>query len=285
MTATEPTPLPDRWTEGTVEASGIDIHYTRTGDGSKPPLVVAHGFTDDGPCRAPLARDLETDYDVVAFDARGHGRSAAPASGYDLENRVADLVGAIEALGLARPFLFGHSMGGDTVLAAAARHPGLARAVAVEDPACLLRVGPDADGDEADDGDEGFEGLRERAARWGETPKETLLAENEELRDHVEAGETELAGLLADARRRFDPNAVAVTERGWISPESVFPDIEAPTLVLKADADEETLETVRDLTDRLPDGRLIAVEGAGHCVFRDARETATRELRAFLVDR
>lgn len=283
MTATEPAPLPDRWTEGAVEANGIEIHYVRTGDGSNPPLVVAHGFTDDGPCRAPLARDLEAEYDVVMLDARGHGRSSAPPSGYDLEARVADLVGAVEALGLERPLLFGHSMGGDTALAAAARHPDLFRGVAVEDPACLLRVGPEEEGD-GDDGEGRFEGLRERAARWSDTSKETLLAEEEELRDHVEAGEEELASLLADARRRFSPRAVAVVERESVDAAATFPEIEAPTLVLKADADEETLDAVRDLTDRLPDGRLVVVEGAGHCVFRDERETATRELRAFLAD-
>ena len=57
--------------------NGLKLHYTRTG-GAKPPVVLAHGFSDDGLCWTPVAEALAADYDVVMVDARGHGRSAAP---------------------------------------------------------------------------------------------------------------------------------------------------------------------------------------------------------------
>ena len=63
----------NNWTEGDVITNGVRMHYYRTGDGSKPPLVLCHGFSDSGLCWTPTARALEADYDVVMIDARGHG--------------------------------------------------------------------------------------------------------------------------------------------------------------------------------------------------------------------
>ena len=63
------------WTEHDIDLDGKLMHYVRTGNGEKPPLVLVHGFSDDGPCWTPTARDLEADYDILMLDARGHGRS------------------------------------------------------------------------------------------------------------------------------------------------------------------------------------------------------------------
>lgn len=87
------------WTECDVLVDGIQIHYTRTGDGSKPPLLLLHGFSDDGMCWLPVARDLEAKYDLILPDARGHGRSARVQPGEDV-NMAADIAGLIRRLGL-----------------------------------------------------------------------------------------------------------------------------------------------------------------------------------------
>ena len=67
----------DLWKHGTVVVDDVALWYTRTG-GDLPPLVLAHGFSDDGGCWAPFARRMASRYDVVMVDARGHGRSADP---------------------------------------------------------------------------------------------------------------------------------------------------------------------------------------------------------------
>ena len=110
------------WQDGEVATNGITLHYTRTG-GDKPPLVLAHGFSDDGRCWTPVAEALEADYDIVMVDARGHGRSAAPASGYGSREMADDLAGAIAALGLRRPAILGHSMGAALTLVLAGIYP------------------------------------------------------------------------------------------------------------------------------------------------------------------
>jgi len=281
--------LPEDWTEDTVEANGVRLHYTRTG-GDGPVLVVAHGVFDDGPCRTPLAREFADEYDVVAYDARGHGRSEAPESGYGVDDRVADLVGLLGALDVENPVLFGHSMGGDTVLATAAAHPDLPRAVVAVDPASMLdhdedeTEGEDEPEEEDEPSGDPTEEVRQQILWWQDHTKAEVLEADEELAGHLAAGETELASLLADARLRVSPNVVAVFGAGWLDPAERFPEITAPTLVLRADADEGARERDRDHATLLADGRVVHVDGAGHCVFRDEREVATQELREFLAD-
>src|SRR4029079_7250210 len=94
------------WVSGDAAANGITIHYSRTGGadgGGKPPLVLSHGATDNGLCWTRVARDLESDFDVIMPDARGHGLSDAPEQGYSSAEHAADLAGLIRALGLERP--------------------------------------------------------------------------------------------------------------------------------------------------------------------------------------
>lgn len=122
-----------RWSSGNVQANGIRLHYYRTG-GSKPPVVMAHGITDNGLCWTPVARALENDYDLIMVDARGHGESDAPAAGYTNADHAADYAGLIQALGLHRPALLGHSMGAATIAYLAAQHPDLVHCILLEDP-------------------------------------------------------------------------------------------------------------------------------------------------------
>ncbi len=135
------------WVDGFVETNGISLHYTRTG-GGKPPLVLCHGFTDNGLCWTPVARELEADYDVIMVDARCHGKSDAPVTGNDTQAMADDLAGLIEGLGLDRPVVAGHSMGAGYVQNAAARYPQLMRAIVLEDPG--WRMGPMPTGGQAD---------------------------------------------------------------------------------------------------------------------------------------
>jgi len=82
------------WHSGDIYANGIKIRYHRTG-GDKPPLVIAHGVTDNGLSWSRFARAMENTYEVVLYDARGHGFSDAPENGYTFEDHAEDLAGDI----------------------------------------------------------------------------------------------------------------------------------------------------------------------------------------------
>ena len=121
------------WQSGDIEVNKLKLHYTRTG-GDKPPVVLAHGFSDDGLCWTPVAKLLEADYDVVMVDARGHGKSDMPKRGAGRGGLAGDLAGVITGLGLKQPAVLGHSMGAVTALGLAGTYPDLPGAILLEDP-------------------------------------------------------------------------------------------------------------------------------------------------------
>lgn len=263
--------LPEGWTAGTVDANGIDLQYYRAGDG--PPIVLAHGFYDDGRCWIPLAEDLRADYEVVAYDARGHGRSDAPETGYSLDDRVADLVGLVDGLDLANPILLGHSMGGATAAWTAANHPDLPRGLVLEDPEGIHGT-PEMDPDEM----AGIvrQKLRERRDRTVEEEVEATLEETPGF-------DRECARRSAEADGRCSPNAAEIAREGYPEPLSAaFESIECPTLVLRHDADTERRVADLDAAETLDDGRIVHVPDAGHYVFATAYDAALAELRPFL---
>lgn len=133
---------PAHWTHDSVEANGISIHFVRTG-GNKPPLLLLHGFQMDGLTWMRVAKALESDYDIIMPDARGHGHTGNAVPGTSPLLMVADSAAFIQALGLTQPIVIGHSMGADVAGRLAHQHPDLVKAVVLVDPA-LQVVNPSA---------------------------------------------------------------------------------------------------------------------------------------------
>jgi pimeloyl-ACP methyl ester carboxylesterase len=120
-------------TSADISAHGTRLHYYRIG-GDKPPLILAHGLTDDGLCWTPVAEMLADAYDVIMVDTRGHGKSEAPETGYTLLNITTELAHVIRGLSLEKPVILGHSMGAITALMLAALFPDMPRSILLEDP-------------------------------------------------------------------------------------------------------------------------------------------------------
>jgi pimeloyl-ACP methyl ester carboxylesterase len=99
------------------------------------PLVVVHGFTANGMLYAPtLSRLVSMGFKVVAIDIAGHGgTSVLPVHSGDVDAYAALLGRALDELGILRPILVGHSMGGRLVAQLAADRPGMAAAVVLVD--------------------------------------------------------------------------------------------------------------------------------------------------------
>jgi len=121
------------WTQNDLLVNGIRLHYYRTGNGDKRPLVLVHGFSDNGLCWTPVAHELESDYDVIMPDMRAHGLSDRVQPG-DKVDMAADLAELIRILGWERPMICGHSMGAMVTYQIGVRFPELASALVLEDP-------------------------------------------------------------------------------------------------------------------------------------------------------
>ncbi len=132
------------WTDDFLTFDDVKLHYVRTG-GAKPPLVLLHGFTDSVLEWARFARTLETDYDVIMLDTRGHGQSSAPPRDFTLEEQAHDVAKLITHLGIERTSVLGHSMGAATAIQLSALHPDLVVCAVLEDPPLLPLDAPRGD--------------------------------------------------------------------------------------------------------------------------------------------
>jgi N-formylmaleamate deformylase len=122
------------WQTQLIGTNGINVHVFRGGASNGVPIVLLHGITDSGLCWERVAVTLTDTYDVIMIDARGHGQSDKPRTGYTYPDHAADVVGVIDALGLDKPVLIGHSMGAATAATVAHRYPEKVRALVLEDP-------------------------------------------------------------------------------------------------------------------------------------------------------
>ncbi len=117
-----------------VATNGITLHYEEHA-GGPPALVLIHGLTANCRCFDVLAGQLAPQLRMLAPDMRGRGLSDGPASGYTMADHAADLLGMLDALGLERVALGGHSFGGLLSLYCAALFPKQVKRVVVIDAA------------------------------------------------------------------------------------------------------------------------------------------------------
>jgi pimeloyl-ACP methyl ester carboxylesterase len=107
---------------------------------SAPGLLLHHGLASSQRIWDLMLPRLSRRFRVVTFDARGHGMSAKPSSGYGIETVVADALAVIRTTRLRRPIVTGHSWGATVALDLAARHPrSVAGAVLVDGGLSSLR--------------------------------------------------------------------------------------------------------------------------------------------------
>lgn len=122
-------------TESTVALNGISVHYELRGEGA--PLLLLHGGTGCHTDWAYAGREhFEREYQLIAPDARGHGRSSFGKSGNDqptITHRqcAQDMLALLDHLGMARCKAIGVSMGGNILLHMATLQPERIEAMVV----------------------------------------------------------------------------------------------------------------------------------------------------------
>jgi len=108
---------------GSVKApDGVEIHYAAAGNG-EPALVFVHCWSCDLSYWSGQAAHFAKSRRIVAIDLAGHGESGRERQRYTVEAFGADVKAVVDALGLKRVVLVGHSMGGPVILEAARLMP------------------------------------------------------------------------------------------------------------------------------------------------------------------
>jgi len=237
-------------------ARGVRLHYLEFGyANAHAPILLLPGITSPAETWAFVAERLAATHRVLVPDIRGRGLSESrPGLGYTLDDYAQDTEGLIEALGMPRPIVIGHSMGARIAARLAARVPGL--------PAKLVLVDPPLSGP-------------------GRTPYPTPLssyltaidaasrgASIEEFRKFTPSWTDEQIALRLEWLPTCTVEAVTETHR-FFQEEDVFPDfprIVCPTLLIyAANAKVVSQEQALAIAQLLPNGKALPVE-AGHMI-------------------
>jgi sigma-B regulation protein RsbQ len=118
-----------------VHSDGVDLAVRQSGDGPVP-VVFVHGFQNSSAAWSGVMSRLGEQINGVALDLPGCGASGRPADSArcTVDHYARDVANVIDALGLERPVLVGHSLGGGTVLRLALDRPELAGALVLVAP-------------------------------------------------------------------------------------------------------------------------------------------------------
>ena len=251
-----------------LRANGIEIAYEDHGSGPRP-LLLVHGFTGFRHDFASQLDSLAQRGRVLAPDLRGHGESAktGDAGSYTLAHLVDDLLAFLDALGIERCDLLGHSMGGMLALRAVLRAPERIASLVLMDTA---------------PGPLGFIDLSQLAlaARIGREAGMGALAQILRARAQDDAtrgapdrrvqkewGEERFWAWRSSRVAAMDPVAYEALGRALVEQEDLghrLAEIGCPTAVLVGELDHVFRAPSDALARAIPDARLTVLAGAGH---------------------
>lgn len=263
--------------ERSFETGTGSLNYAEAGAGAS--VVLLHGGSARWQQLEKLVRTLADRWHAYAPDLRGHGLSGHVPGHYRLTDYADDIVAFLErGTGPAR--VFGHSLGAQVAIVAAARRPDLFRALAIGDtplsrstlrPGLLANrpmlslwrdlAGSDRDRDGIADALRDmwvpeFEGRSGRA--------EDLMPKDSPWFDFMAGCLRDLDPTMLDAVMEFDE-----MHAGYEA-DRVLPAITCPVLLVQADPAHGGALSDKDVTlarSLLRDARVARVTGAGHASY------------------
>ena len=300
---------------GGVRLAALDHGHAGAGPtaaGAAPPrpLVLLHGLADIARSMDPLAHVLRERFRVVAVDLRGHGGSDHPGA-YSMLHLTADLRAVLNALGLDRPVLVGHSLGGHVALHFAGLYPDRVEALVLLEGLGPPTTVPDGRQDRRDRARAAIDLL---AAPAVHRPLPDVAAAAERLRATHPRLDPERAVFLASEGTRAAPGGDGVVwrfdprTRDWLAgldpgfARDLRAEVRCPVLVVEGADAWETWWSVRlppaagprvRASDeawaaevaQFPDVRHVRLEGAGHMVHFDRPAALAESVVGFLDDR
>jgi len=231
---------------------GVKFHH-ETLDGSGPALVLVHGWCCDMSYFAAQAEYFAgRGRRVVSLDLRGHGASDKPVGDYSIGGFADDVAWVCGELGLEKPVVIGHSMGGIIAFDLAARYRALPSAIVMLDSAVA----------------------RPAASRAGSAPLLQAFSGPgyvEALRHYVDTAlmiptdDNERRARILDGMADAPQHMVVSAFRGLLDYEPDFAagKIGVPSLYIAADEASPRCDLAR-LRQLLPQLQLGQTVGSGH---------------------
>jgi len=284
--------------EGFVEANGIRLHYLRWradigGRASLPPFLLLHATGFLARLWQPVAETLATQFDVYAYDTRGHGDSDKPppeGDNYHWRYLVADLRGFCDALGLSGVSIAGHSSGGAAAAYLAAEDPGYVSRLVLFEPIIL----PPQFLPPQDQRRDLAEGARRRRAVWSSI-EEIIGAyrtrpafarwRDDVLRLYAEHGTFRREDGQMELKCPGEIEANVFEHSRSLDTWDRLPEIRCPALVMHGElTGEPFVPLMAEIARRLPDARLRSVPEAGHLAPMERPEAVAQAVLEFMAE-
>ncbi len=117
----------------------IEIYYEISGNNSGYKMVLIHGlFLNSDTWKYQLS-EFESDFNILRFDLRGHGRSTKPKKRFTIRNYVDDMFALLQHLNwTSELYLVGHSLGGMIALVYGLENPSHVKKMVVADSFCFI---------------------------------------------------------------------------------------------------------------------------------------------------
>ena len=259
----------------------VALNHRISGQGE--PLILLHGLFGSLENLGGVARRLEDTWQIHALDQRNHG-SSPHLSDMDYPSMAADVVAYLDAQGIDKAFILGHSMGGKVAMQVALRYPERVKAIIVAD------IAPVTYAPRHDAVLEGMKSLDLRGVK-SRSDADARLAEFVEIAgvrqfllknlERIPADEQEMGDTVF--RWRLNLPVIDASYRNLAAAPQGDGPFEGPVLFIKgADSayiQEKHQSTIRSL---FPNAELDIIEGAGHWLHAEKAETFASLCRRFL---
>lgn len=253
--------------------------------GEGPAVLLLHGATHHARVWDGVAKAL-SGFHVIAADLRGHGtaehvaaaeaRTGRPAGAYGELDYVGDLERLVEAVGEPELAIVGHSLGSLVTQRYAARHTDRLWAAA------FLDINPRPPQSQHDrlqaSGSRPARVLDDRAAVLKRVAATTADASEEAIERLTEHGFIR----LEDGRYRQSYDQRTLAEWSDWDNRGRLRAIDCPALVMRAANGIMDEDAAEEMTEALPQGRLVEIAGAGHALHITHPDTVAAELQRFL---
>jgi non-heme chloroperoxidase len=244
----------------------LRLEYVEHGDPTGAPVLLLHGLADSWRSFEPVLPHLPASIRAFALSQRGHGDADRPAAGYGPRDFAADLAAFVDALGLGRAVVVGHSLGALVAQRFALDHPARTRGLVLVGwrgyprPSAVAALGA-----LEDPIDPGFVRAFQEASLARPVPPAFLDAMvRESLKVPARVWREVVAAVRAD-----DFSA----ELGTIA---------APTLIAWGDRDATCPRSEQEaLAATIAGARLLVYPGAGHCLHWEEPARFAADLAAF----
>jgi proline-specific peptidase len=280
--------------EGNIAVPGGNVWFTRVGSGAGLPLLVVHGGPGFQHNYLLSLQRLADEREVIFWDQLGCGKSETPSNEqlWTLQRSVDELDTVINALGLDRFHMFGHSWGGmlaqQYVLDSATRavsliiSNSLASMARFSEDVNRLKLSLDAATQSAIDHHEaaGTTDSAEYQAAiqiWFETYICRALPWSAEVEETFSNVGTQVYETM------FGPSEFRITGnlRSWDVLDRLG-EISLPALIIAGRFDECTPEHMREVHQRINGSQFVLFESSAHMPFIEEPERFDRVMRDFL---